>query len=83
MGNCLCIMLARITKCFLLRELTALMKQIIENIMGDTSLYTSNTNANTEDVLQMEKSMSHVRQTGKTLQWSYLFSHLVDDSEEI
>ena len=68
---------------FLLRELTNVMHQIIENKVNNVSFYTiHNTWANVECVLKMEQIMNHVRHTGESLQWTQLVSRLVDDSEE-
>ena len=38
---------------------------------------------NVKRVLKMEQIMNHVRHAGKSLQWTQLVSHLVDDSEEL
>ena len=77
-------MLERINNIFLLRELTNVMQQIIENKVNNVSFYTThNTLANAEHVLKMEQIMNHVRHTGKSLQWKQLVFRLVDDSEEL
>jgi hypothetical protein len=76
--------LERINTFFLLRELTNVMQQIIENKVNNVSLYTThNTGVNAESVLKMEQIMSHVRHAGESLQWTQLVSRLVDDFEEL
>lgn len=68
MGNYVYTMLEIINKCLILRELTNVMHQIIENKVNDVSFYTThNAWVNVERVLKMEQIMNHV----------------VDDSEEL
>jgi hypothetical protein len=77
-------MLERINTFFLLRDLTNVMHQIIENKVNNVSFYTThNTWANVERLLKMEQIMNHVRHTGGSLQWTQMVSRIVDESEEL
>lgn len=84
MGNYVSTMFERINTFFLLRDLTNVMHQIIENKVNNVKFYTThNTGVIVERVLKMEQIMKHVRHTGESLQWSHMVSRLVEDSEEL
>ena len=82
MGNYVYTMLERINTYFLLRELTSVMHQIIENKVNNVSFYkTPNSGANVERVLKMDQIMNHVRY--ECLQWTQMVTRLGGDSEEL